>query len=241
MLWEFISALCIRNVRGFMVAILVLQALVRLRVPSSTESPAGSGGSPRAPREGLHSLCGGWPLGMAGTKGAGLQPWKEKCWWWSLCGGCHCQRGFGAGSHTDSLPLLGTGLEGRLRRTEDKLPFPHHGWLKYRGFLQQLGSNKGQTPTSSRQHLDNLFISKGGQLLIRGQMEPGTTLSAPSICYRALQAYLSLPYGLKAGPNPGLRDRRSTDIPALQETPLVLGAGPGLLPPSPFPSQHSHG
>lgn len=62
-------------------------------------------------------------------------------------------------------------------------------------------------------------------------MESGTTLSAPSICYRALQAYLSLPYGLKAGPNPALCDRRSTDIPALQETPLVLGAGPGLLPP----------
>lgn len=59
-------------------------------------------------------------------------------------------------------------------------------------------------------------------------MESGTTLSAPRICYQDAQSYLS-PVSSRQGQtwDPEVHDGRGRDLPSHQETPLVLGTGPG--------------
>jgi len=106
-----------------------------LQYQGKLEGSAPRGCTQRVPSNAHASTGAAGPsvLGTTGAKGDELQAWKEKCWKRSLCGGCHCQGWSGASSHsTDFLPLLGTGLGGRLMRTEDKLFFPHLGWLIFR-------------------------------------------------------------------------------------------------------------
>lgn len=215
--------------------------------PGSTESPTGSGGNWRVLGQGAllgaqrcscsYCCCRRMNFGNSCSKGSWAAVKRRNA------AGLLLQRWFGVRRCiTDSLPLLGTGLSGRQRRTKDELISPHLSWWTER-FLLHLVSNTVQPPPTVHSNLASLPLPKVkfANLTLGKGREANEAWDNPKSLLLRCQSYLS-PVGSRQGQ---VQEPwclwRGRNLSSQRETPQVLpaGSGPSLAASLSFAQQHS--